>query len=673
MPGPVGPPPAEACSASKDSCAGVHVGWTWSSPDIEWYRVVRVEGGVLLDSVGPETRTYFDGSVGEGDTVHYAIQAGNRCYVASEACTTLGTRPALPSVPELCSGSEDRCGEIRLSWIWPSRYIDENIQGFRIYRTRQDQSSTPPEVFTVPPQLGSVTWDDTAVEPLVTYRYRVFAFSRCGEGAEYCQSTGIAASVPALGSLLSPPDGATGLQLPFALSWQARARATSYRLEIATDAAFAETRLDTVLIGNVYTLTRIDTLGLFHWRVRALNACGDGPLYPARTFEIPSIPGLAIASGGTSFSFGNGVDTLFADSTFVLENRWFNHLAWVVDDTLPWIEFFPPTGVLAPGGSQEVTVSIDEYRCGVDYAESLLIDMSPVPPGQSPLRIHASLLPRPRPRGDVDWDCRAGADDAVRILESLLGSFFSTEAESAGADANEDGRIDVADVVRLAGDLLGEGATGPEKKGNLDLSLGGEGGRELHVSTDFPIRAARFLFTASAKDAPLLEAADPERSVLVTDGAGGRGGVFWFSDEGGGSAAAPLLRIGSAPGVGPLEAEWIEILGAAGETLRMSLGGRAVLPPLPARPLLDEIRPNPFNAVAEVRYTLPERSRVRLAVYDVRGSLVRVLAVGVKGAGVHEARWAGETDGGRDASSGVYFIRLETAAGRMTRRALLIR
>ena len=65
---------------------------------------------------------------------------------------------------------------------------------------------------------------------------------------------------------------------------------------------------------------------------------------------------------------------------------------------------------------------------------------------------------------------------------------------------------------------------------------------------------------------------------------------------------------------------------------------------------------------------MPEAAAARLAVYDVLGREVRVLAAGVLPAGLHRVRF----DAGA-LPSGPYFYRLETPAGTQTRRMLLLR
>jgi hypothetical protein len=69
-----------------------------------------------------------------------------------------------------------------------------------------------------------------------------------------------------------------------------------------------------------------------------------------------------------------------------------------------------------------------------------------------------------------------------------------------------------------------------------------------------------------------------------------------------------------------------------------------------------------------VRYALPVDTRVVLAVYDLLGRRVAVLADGFARAGYHEATW--------DAAglpSGVYLFRLETAGQRLLRKVTLLR
>lgn len=89
---------------------------------------------------------------------------------------------------------------------------------------------------------------------------------------------------------------------------------------------------------------------------------------------------------------------------------------------------------------------------------------------------------------------------------------------------------------------------------------------------------------------------------------------------------------------------------------------------LPERLSLDGAYPNPFAGRTTVRYALPTDTRVALAVYDLLGRRVAVLADGFARAGYHEATW--------DAAglpSGVYLFRLDTEGQRLLRKVTLLR
>jgi len=83
--------------------------------------------------------------------------------------------------------------------------------------------------------------------------------------------------------------------------------------------------------------------------------------------------------------------------------------------------------------------------------------------------------------------------------------------------------------------------------------------------------------------------------------------------------------------------------------------------------------PNPMRRSATLRFELPTRERVTLAVYDVRGGLVRTLVDGERDAGRHEIAWDGRTSRGSSADEGVYFYRLITRHSEQTRKLVRVR
>jgi len=83
--------------------------------------------------------------------------------------------------------------------------------------------------------------------------------------------------------------------------------------------------------------------------------------------------------------------------------------------------------------------------------------------------------------------------------------------------------------------------------------------------------------------------------------------------------------------------------------------------------------PNPFTSSTTITFALAQASDVSLEIYDLTGRKVRSLASGRRVAGNHEVRWDGTNDGGRRVASGIYFSRLETAGGTVTRHLNLVR
>ncbi len=98
-------------------------------------------------------------------------------------------------------------------------------------------------------------------------------------------------------------------------------------------------------------------------------------------------------------------------------------------------------------------------------------------------------------------------------------------------------------------------------------------------------------------------------------------------------------------------------------------------PSLPSRLALLGNTPNPFNPSTTIRFAVPggPNQAYNLRVYDVRGALVRELAAGHIGGGLHEVRWDGRDRNGSPVSSGVYLYQLQVGANKLTGKMALVK
>ena len=97
------------------------------------------------------------------------------------------------------------------------------------------------------------------------------------------------------------------------------------------------------------------------------------------------------------------------------------------------------------------------------------------------------------------------------------------------------------------------------------------------------------------------------------------------------------------------------------------------LVPMAQSVTLGPASPNPFNPSTQLSFDLPRDQDVRLAIYDMRGREVAVLAAGQRAAGRHEVRWNGRDGAGRDLPAGVYLARLVVGDQVETQKLALIK
>jgi hypothetical protein len=91
-------------------------------------------------------------------------------------------------------------------------------------------------------------------------------------------------------------------------------------------------------------------------------------------------------------------------------------------------------------------------------------------------------------------------------------------------------------------------------------------------------------------------------------------------------------------------------------------------PELPAELTLNQNHPNPFNPSTIVSFGLPEAGVIRVAVYDILGREVAVLAEGSFAAGWHQVRF--DATG---LATGMYLYRIQSGGAVITKRMVLLK
>ncbi|NIM19125.1 MAG: T9SS type A sorting domain-containing protein [Candidatus Latescibacteria bacterium] len=95
-------------------------------------------------------------------------------------------------------------------------------------------------------------------------------------------------------------------------------------------------------------------------------------------------------------------------------------------------------------------------------------------------------------------------------------------------------------------------------------------------------------------------------------------------------------------------------------------------------PLLPDVMlyqnyPNPFNPMTTISFTLPEKARVNLSIYNLEGKLIKVLIDGMQNEGYREITWDATGSRGNPAASGVYFYRLTAGNRTLTKKMVLLK
>lgn len=83
--------------------------------------------------------------------------------------------------------------------------------------------------------------------------------------------------------------------------------------------------------------------------------------------------------------------------------------------------------------------------------------------------------------------------------------------------------------------------------------------------------------------------------------------------------------------------------------------------------------PNPFNSSTIINFEIPSSNRVTIKIYDILGREVKILLDEVFNQGSYITKWDGLNKYGNQATSGVYFFRMESKDFRAVKKALLIK
>ncbi len=218
-------------------------------------------------------------------TWYWRVQARNFCGDSGWATPWQFTVQAITEMPALWTpaGGGETCDQ-RPAFTWSP------VLWATSYRLQVDE---PPSFSS--PNIDIWTPDTTYIPladlPPSTYHWRVMSANDCGPTAwppsQEFTITWLPNESP---SLWTPSQGADVCEASLHFYWSTVNRAALYQIQVDGDTDFSSPEIDDVIPDDTYWPAGALPLRQYYWRVRARNACGDGPWPSSKWFTTIAGP-----------------------------------------------------------------------------------------------------------------------------------------------------------------------------------------------------------------------------------------------------------------------------------------------------------------------------------------------------------------------------------------------
>jgi hypothetical protein len=261
-------------------------------------------------------------------------------------------------------------------------------------------------------------------------------------------------------------------------------------------------------------------------------------------------------------------------------------------------------------------------------------------------------------KGDVTWDGVINILDVTKIIYIILFPDEEvTDEEFWAGDYNSDEVIDVVDVTPVVDIILDGLLSNMENPGGETMVYLQD--NTLMLTSYRPITGIQVLFSdnATASNLTSLTMAVEANQVLV----------YTLMGEVLQGIDIPILALGSDAVIEDIIL--VDNLGERVSAVLEIIEGSLI----PDKFAIHQNYPNPFNPATIIKLDVNAPMHSRISIYDLMGRELNVLVDEELQPGYHQFIWNGTDSKGVKASSGLYFILVQTPEVTKTMKATLLR
>jgi photosystem II stability/assembly factor-like uncharacterized protein len=289
VPIPAAPVPSAPATAAVNVALSPTLSWAAATHALTYRVQLSTDPAFGTTLVNDSTLTGTSRAVGplaNSTTYHWRVNAkhgGTSAYSASMSFTTQPAAPGATTLSAPAASATNISLNPTLSWTAVSAATSYRVQ-----------VSVDPGFGTTVVDDSSATGTSIAVGPLqpgTVYYWRVAARNGGGSSAFTAnRSFTTVPAIPAVPTLASPGNGATGVAVAPTLAWGTVGGATNYSVQISRDSTFATVLLtDTTLTAASRAVSGLMYNMTYYWRAGARNVGGSSGFSLASRFTTAAL------------------------------------------------------------------------------------------------------------------------------------------------------------------------------------------------------------------------------------------------------------------------------------------------------------------------------------------------------------------------------------------------